>query len=102
MYKQEKINPYGKKGDKDVLVREMFNNIAPTYDRLNHLMSFDIDKGWRKKAVRQLLPYEHNHILDIATGTRRLRHPSLADFKSGEDYRRRHFRGYDECGQAQS
>ena len=69
MYKQEKINPYGKKGEKDILVREMFNNIAPTYDRLNHLMSFDIDKGWRKKAVRQLLPYEHNQILDIATGT---------------------------------
>jgi demethylmenaquinone methyltransferase/2-methoxy-6-polyprenyl-1,4-benzoquinol methylase len=47
----------------------MFNNIAPTYDKLNHLMSFDIDKGWRRKAVRQLIPYEHGKILDVATGT---------------------------------
>ena len=69
MYEQEKINPYGKKGEKDALVMEMFNNIAPTYDRLNHLMSFDIDKGWRKKAIRQLMPYDHRRILDIATGT---------------------------------
>lgn len=69
MYNQEKINPYGKKGEKGKLVEEMFNNIAPTYDKLNHLMSFDIDKGWRRKAVRQLIPYEHGKILDVATGT---------------------------------
>lgn len=69
MYKQEKINPYGKKGEKVKLVEEMFNNIAPTYDRLNHLMSFDIDKGWRRKAISQLMPYPHGKMLDIATGT---------------------------------
>ncbi len=47
----------------------MFNNIAPTYDTLNHRLSWDIDKGWRKKAIAQLQPFSPRHILDIATGT---------------------------------
>jgi demethylmenaquinone methyltransferase/2-methoxy-6-polyprenyl-1,4-benzoquinol methylase len=69
MYQQEKIKPYGLKGDKGKLVSQMFDNIAPNYDRLNHLMSFDIDKGWRRKAVAQLAPYSPKSILDVATGT---------------------------------
>ena len=47
----------------------MFNNIAPTYDQLNHRLSWDIDRGWRKKAIRQLAPYHPQVILDMATGT---------------------------------
>lgn len=47
----------------------MFNNIAPTYDTLNHRLSWDIDKGWRKKTIAQLQPFSPRHILDIATGT---------------------------------
>lgn len=50
-------------------MEEMFNNIAPTYDTLNHRLSWDIDKGWRKKAIAQLQPFSPRHILDIATGT---------------------------------
>ena len=69
MYKQEEIKPYGKTGEKGKLVEEMFDNIAPTYDTLNHRLSWDIDKGWRKKAIRQLLPFQPKTILDIATGT---------------------------------
>lgn len=69
MYNQEKIIPYGKKEEKVKVVEEMFNNIAPNYDKLNHLMSFDIDKGWRRKAISRLMPYPHDQILDIATGT---------------------------------
>ena len=69
MYKQEEIKPYGKEGEKGKLVEEMFDNIAPTYDTLNHRLSWDIDKGWRKKAIRQLLPFQPKIILDIATGT---------------------------------
>ena len=56
MYNQEKIIPYGKKEEKVKVVEEMFNNIAPNYDKLNHLMSFDIDKGWRRKAISRLMP----------------------------------------------
>ena len=69
MYEQEKIKPYGGGGDKGKLVEEMFDNIAPTYDTLNHRLSWDIDKGWRKKAIKQLAPYKPKRILDIATGT---------------------------------
>ena len=57
MYEQEKIIPYNGKGDKGKLVEEMFDKIAPTYDTLNHRLSWDIDKGWRKKAIKKLQPY---------------------------------------------
>ena len=67
-YQQERINPYHD-GDKAQQVETMFNNIAPTYDKLNHRLSWDIDKCWRKKAIRQLEPYKPQTMLDIATGT---------------------------------
>lgn len=69
MYQQEKIKPYDGKGDKGQLVETMFDNIAPTYDTLNHRLSWDIDKGWRRKAIKQLAPFHPLKILDIATGT---------------------------------
>ena len=69
MYKQEQIKPYEGTGDKGKLVEEMFDNIAPTYDTLNHRLSWDIDKGWRKKAIKRLLPFSPKAVLDIATGT---------------------------------
>ena len=47
----------------------MFDNIAPTYDTLNHHLSWDIDRGWRRKAIQQLQPYQPQTMLDIATGT---------------------------------
>ena len=47
----------------------MFDNIAPTYDHLNHLLSFDIDKFWRRKAIRMLKPFQPQQIMDVATGT---------------------------------
>lgn len=69
MYRQETIKPYGKDSGKTKQVEEMFDNIAPTYDTLNHRLSLDIDKGWRRKAIEQLAPFKPRHILDIATGT---------------------------------
>lgn len=50
-------------------VEEMFNNISPKYDLLNHLLSANIDKLWRKKAINMLKPHQPKLILDIATGT---------------------------------
>ena len=47
----------------------MFDNIAPTYDTLNHRLSWNIDKSWRKKAIKKLSPFKPKTILDIATGT---------------------------------
>lgn len=69
MYKQEEIKPYGEKESKGKQVERMFNNIAPTYDAFNHRMSWNIDKGWRRKAARQLAPSSPQTILDVATGT---------------------------------
>ena len=69
MYEQEKIKPYDGRGDKGKLVEEMFDNIAPTYDTLNHRLSWDFDRGWRRRAIRRLLPYRPQLMLDIATGT---------------------------------
>ena len=67
-YRQETIKPYHE-GDKAAQVEQMFDNIAPAYDTLNHRLSWNIDRGWRRKAIRQLAPFHPQAILDIATGT---------------------------------
>lgn len=69
MYGQEEIKPYSEALEKGQQVEQMFNNIAPTYDTLNHRLSWNIDRGWRCKAIEQLAPYRPQTILDIATGT---------------------------------
>ena len=51
-------------------IRRLFNSIASDYDRLNHILSLNIDKGWRKKAVREITKHDSPvKILDIACGT---------------------------------
>ena len=67
-YEQEQIKPYNE-GEKGQQVEQMFDNIAPTYDQLNHRLSWNIDRGWRRKAIQQLAPYKPQRMLDIATGT---------------------------------
>ena len=48
----------------------MFDSIAGNYDRLNHILSLDIDKSWRKKAVREIVVKDTPlKILDVASGT---------------------------------
>ena len=50
-------------------VRQMFDRIAPSYDRLNHLMSLNVDKSWRKRALREIVDGTEQQILDVACGT---------------------------------
>lgn len=50
-------------------VEEMFNNISNRYDLLNHLLSANIDKVWRKKTIKKLKQFHPKNILDVATGT---------------------------------
>lgn len=50
-------------------VREMFGEIAPNYDRMNHLLSMNVDRYWRWKAVRKLAPNRIDPILDVCSGT---------------------------------
>lgn len=51
----------------------MFNDIAPTYDKLNHILSLNVDKSWRRKAVKRmkksLADVQNPMILDVACGT---------------------------------
>ncbi len=69
MYTQETIKPYAADGSKTEQVETMFDNIAPTYDRLNHRLSWNIDRRWRRKTISLLEPYHPQDMLDIATGT---------------------------------
>ncbi len=69
MYEQEKVKPYQGDKEKGKLVEEMFDNIAPAYDKLNHRLSWNIDKSWRNQAIQALQPYHPQVMLDIATGT---------------------------------
>jgi demethylmenaquinone methyltransferase / 2-methoxy-6-polyprenyl-1,4-benzoquinol methylase len=53
-------------------VREMFSGIAKRYDLLNHLLSGNVDKRWRRivaTKVREKLPSSSSRILDVACGT---------------------------------
>ncbi len=68
-YKQETIKPYSQEGGKAEQVEVMFDNIAPTYDKLNHRLSWDIDRYWRSKAIKTIAKEKPQRILDIATGT---------------------------------
>lgn len=54
---------------KKEVVKDIFNDIAPKYDLLNHLLSMNIDKGWRRKAMRYIGENEKGHLLDVACGT---------------------------------
>lgn len=42
-------------GPKTEKIEKMFNSIAPDYDRLNHLLSLDVDRSWRRRAIKEVL-----------------------------------------------
>ena len=63
------MKPYNQEDSKKEQVRDMFDNIAPTYDRLNHILSINIDRLWRRRVVRIVRRLHPGHILDVATGT---------------------------------
>lgn len=68
-YGSEKILPYNDKEQKSTQIKRMFDQIADTYDQLNHTLSLGIDKSWRRKGIDFLRPFNPSSILDIATGT---------------------------------
>lgn len=63
------VKPYSDTGDKKTQVEEMFDNIAPSYDLLNRVLTVGIDTIWRKQAIRTIKNTNPAHLLDIATGT---------------------------------
>jgi demethylmenaquinone methyltransferase/2-methoxy-6-polyprenyl-1,4-benzoquinol methylase len=64
------VKPYAEQsGSKKEQVSNMFNNIAPYYDFLNHFLSLGIDRGWRKKMIQEIQVQQPEKVLDVATGT---------------------------------
>ena len=63
------MKPYNQEDSKKEQVRDMFDNIAPTYDKLNHILSVNIDRLWRRRVVRIVRRLHPKQILDVATGT---------------------------------
>ncbi|MCO5241348.1 MAG: bifunctional demethylmenaquinone methyltransferase/2-methoxy-6-polyprenyl-1,4-benzoquinol methylase UbiE [Chitinophagaceae bacterium] len=69
-YDHDNIVPYQESDlTKKQQVAEMFNRIAFRYDFMNRFLSVGIDKGWRKKALKQLIKEKPKVLLDVATGT---------------------------------
>lgn len=63
------MKPYNTDQTKKEEVREMFDNIAPKYDLLNHMLSMSIDRVWRRRVVGEVRRAKPGRILDVATGT---------------------------------
>ncbi len=70
MTKDNSFKPYSEKStDKKSQVTEMFDNISGHYDRMNRVITFGMDIGWRKKVLKIVRDSKPQSILDIATGT---------------------------------
>ena len=63
------MKPYNEEQTKKEQVEQMFDNIAPNYDRLNHILSLNIDRMWRRRVMRIVRRSKASKIMDIATGT---------------------------------
>ena len=55
--------------EKKKYVKDMFNDISKTYDLINILSSFGIDRYWRYKLIKSIKLNPSDHLLDVATGT---------------------------------
>ena len=68
------MKPYNTDQTKKEEVREMFDNIAPKYDLLNHTLSMSIDRVWRRRVVGEVRRAKPGRILDLAIAmARRIR-----------------------------
>jgi len=63
------ITPYNTDAGKKKEVEDMFDNIAPKYDLLNHVLSMKIDVLWRNTLVKWMSKDVPKEVLDVATGT---------------------------------
>jgi demethylmenaquinone methyltransferase/2-methoxy-6-polyprenyl-1,4-benzoquinol methylase len=54
---------------RETRIRTMFGNIAPRYDLLNHLLSLNIDRYWRRRTTRLAPADGDGPVLDVCTGT---------------------------------
>src|SRR5665213_3762137 len=68
-YSQYDSPIHSQAGDKEAYVETMFDAVAPTYDLANRLMSFGLDKGWRRRLVRESGVVKGARVLDVGCGT---------------------------------
>lgn len=78
---------------KRAFVRRMFSDIAPRYDLLNRLLSFNVDRRWRRAAIAELGPAigAGGTVVDVCAGTLDVgaelaRHPAFSGFVVGADF----------------
>lgn len=65
----KQVTPYNTEAGKKKEVEDMFDNIAPKYDLLNHVLSMKIDVLWRNTLVKWMNKDQPKFVLDVATGT---------------------------------
>lgn len=65
----KQVTPYNSNESKKAQVEDMFDNIAPKYDLLNHVLSMKIDVLWRNTLVKWMNKDHPKEVLDVATGT---------------------------------
>ncbi|WP_312343492.1 bifunctional demethylmenaquinone methyltransferase/2-methoxy-6-polyprenyl-1,4-benzoquinol methylase UbiE [Chryseobacterium binzhouense] len=63
------VTPYNSDSSKKSQVEDMFDNIAPKYDLLNHVLSMKVDVLWRNILVKWMKQDNPKEVLDVATGT---------------------------------
>jgi demethylmenaquinone methyltransferase/2-methoxy-6-polyprenyl-1,4-benzoquinol methylase len=72
------VKPYqDSPGSKKDQVEAMFDNISGKYDFLNHSLSLNMDKYWRRKAIQPLKDITVDLLLDVATGTGDMIKPAM-------------------------
>lgn len=54
---------------KEKYIHNIFTNIAPIYEKVNHMLSFNLDRRWRRRAVDHFFRLSHRQILDACCGT---------------------------------
>ena len=67
------LKTYAEK-EKAAAVRRHFDRVAPKYDFMNSLLSFGIQRAWKRAAIRLLNPVPGSRILDLCGGTGDLAH----------------------------
>ena len=66
--------------EKAALVHAMFERIAPRYQRMNTILSFGLDRGWRRAAIAAAQLHAGDLVVDVACGT-----PPASIEPEGED-----------------
>lgn len=69
MYAHDAVQPAYDGQSKTEKVARMFDAIAPSYDRLNRVISLGLDQRWRRKLLAAVLETRPRRVLDVATGT---------------------------------